>query len=150
LPGSYESERLHEASAMTSRRLSRNAVRLLWGAVLAVLATPIVSCAPTRTAIDPSQCRAILDRGGTSAAYTQCLLDQAKDKSVGGMPVLSERARSQLDNRRDDPCLTGEGLTQNDYLACELSRPARPASSSEPRAGAGQISPLPLIVEPTQ
>lgn len=121
---------------------------MLWVAVPAILAVPLVSCAPTRTAIDPSQCRALLDRGGTSAAYTQCLLDQAKDKSVGGMPVLSERARSQLDNRRDDPCLMGEPMTQNDYLACELSRPSRPATRSEPRAG--QVAPLPLIVEPTQ
>ena len=135
---------------MTPRPLSASALRLMWVAVSTVLAMPLVSCAPSRTAIDPSQCRAILDRGGTSAAYTQCLLEQAKDKSVGGMPVLSDRARSQLENRGDDPCLTGEAMTQNDYLACELSRPSRPASSKEPRGGAGQASPLPLIVEPTQ
>ncbi|MGE5201437.1 MAG: hypothetical protein ACM3O6_05165 [Acidobacteriota bacterium] len=135
---------------MMRRLLSMIGARLLWVVVCAVLATPLVSCAPTRTAIDPGQCRAILDRGGTSAAYTQCLLDQAKDKSVGGMPVLSDRARSQLDNRRDDPCLAGDAVTQNDYLACELSRPSHPASSKEPRSGAGQVSPLPLIVEPTQ
>ena len=113
------------------------------------MAVTVCGCAPQHTAIDPGQCRGILDRGGTSAAYTQCLLDQAKDKSVGGMPVLSDRARAQLGNKQDDPCLAMQGMTQNDYLACELARASHPAPAREPYGGAADVAPLPLIVKPT-
>jgi hypothetical protein len=117
--------------------------------VFSVAISALAACTPQRTAIDPAQCRAILERGGSSQAYTQCLIDQAKDKSVGGMPVLSERARAQIDNRQNDPCLTAPGMSQNDYLACELARPSHPAPAREPMR-AGDIVPLPLSVEPSQ
>jgi len=128
----------HSTSAQLARAVA-------FSAAISALA----ACTPQRTAIDPAQCRAILDRGGTSQAYTQCLIDQAKDKSVGGMPVLSERARAQMDSRQNDPCLTGPGITQSDYLACELARPSHPAPAREPTR-AGDVVPLPLVLEPTQ
>ena len=110
---------------------------------VAMLALAIATCAPDRTtAIDPVQCRSIIDQGGTSSAYTGCLLDRAKDKSVGGMPVLSERARSALNERDNGPCLSEGGMTQTDLLACELGRPPRPARAAEPQAR------LPLVVVP--
>jgi hypothetical protein len=110
---------------------------------VATLALATVACAPERaTAIDPAQCRSIVDQGGTSSAYTGCLLDRAKDKTVGGMPVLSERVRTALNDRDNDPCLSAGDMTQTDLLACELGRPPRPAPASEPQAH------LPLIIVP--
>lgn len=111
----------------------------------AMLAGAVAGCAPERTAaIDPAQCRSIIDQGGTSSAYTGCLLDRAKDKTVGGMPVLNERVRAALNDRDNDPCLSAGGMTQTDLLACELGRQPRPAPASEPQAH------LPLTIEPAR
>jgi len=136
---------------MISRRWVRRsgAVRLSCVFGFSVALSVLAACSPQNTAIDPSQCRAILERGGSSQAYTQCLLEQAKGKSVGGMPVLSERARAQMESRQNDPCLAGQGMSQNEYLACELARPSLPAASREPMR-AGDVAPLPLTVEPSQ
>ena len=109
---------------------------------VAILVLVTVACAPERTAIDPAQCRSIIVQGGTSSAYTGCLLDRAKDKSVGGIPVLSERARSALNDRDNDPCLSVGDTTPTDLLACEIGRPPRPAPAAEPQAR------LPLVVVP--
>lgn len=99
---------------------------------VAILALVTVGRAPEQIAIDPVQCRSIIDQGGTLSAYTGCLLDQAKDKSVGGVPVLSERARSALNDRNNDPCLPAGDMTPTDALACELGRPPRRAPAAEP------------------
>ena len=136
---------------MRSRRRGRDpgAAAPWCAAVLFVVLIMLAACGSQRAAIDPARCRAILERGGSSQAYTQCLIDQAKDKSVGGMPVLSERARAQMESRENDPCLAGEGITQNDYLACELARPSHPAPAREPTR-AGDVTPLPVLLEPSQ
>jgi len=134
---------------LRSRVRRTGAVRLSCAVAFCLPLSVLAACSSPNTAIDPSQCRTILEQGGSSQAYTQCLLEQARGKSVGGMPVLSERARAQMDNRQNDPCLAGQGMSQNDYLACELARPSRPAPSREPTR-AGDVAPLPLAVEPSQ
>jgi len=131
------------------RESERGALRLSYAVGLSAALFALAACAPQRTAIDPGQCREVLERGGTSQTYTQCLIDQARGKSVGGVPVLSERARAQLDSRQNDPCLTDQGMSQNEYLACELARPSHPAPAREP-SRAGEITPLPLVLEPSQ
>jgi len=131
------------------REHGASAVRVWRAAGIFVAISALVACTPQRTAIDPGQCREVLERGGTSAAYTQCLIEQARGKSVSGVPVLSERARAQLDSRREDPCFSGQTMSQNEYLACELARPSHPAPAREP-ARASEVAPLPLVVEPSQ
>jgi len=115
-----------------------------------ILALALGGCAAQQSAIDPALCKSLVGEDGTSTAYTRCLLDGARNKTVGGMPVLSESARLALQDAADDPCSASEYATTADLLSCELARPARAAPAPGRRASAGEAAPLPLVVVPAQ
>jgi len=108
------------------------------------------SCAAQQSAFDPASCQSAVTQGGSTTAYTKCLLAGARDKTVSGMPVLSDSARLGLQNEEEDPCRKMEQSTTADLLACEMSRPLRPAPTIGPRVGVSDAPPLPLIVAPTK
>jgi len=126
-------------------RLSRT---FCYCGAIAILAVGACSSVP-ESAINPKLCKHILNQGGTAAAYTRCLLEQARGKSVGGIPVLSDQARSALQRRENDPCLADEKMAETELLACELGRPPQPATANEREDSSGKVPPLPLTIEPT-
>lgn len=118
-------------------------------AAMAALALGIATCSSTsESSIDPKLCKHILDEGGSTSAYTRCLLTQAQGKSVGGIPILSERARSALRGRENDPCMADEKLAETEVLACELARPPQPATTTELEDSSGKVPRLPLTIQP--
>ena len=117
---------------------------------IATLALGIAACSSASVnSIDPKLCKRVLDEGGSASAYTRCLLTQAQGKSVGGIPILSERARSALQDRENDPCMADEKLAETERLACELARPPQPATTNKREDSSGKAPPLPLTIQPT-
>jgi hypothetical protein len=115
-----------------------------------ILALAVGGCAAQQSAIDPARCQSIVGADGASAAYTRCLLSGARNRTIGGVPVLSQRARYALQDAEDDPCSSAENATQADLLGCELARPAKPVSARERSISPSEPAPLPLVVAPAQ
>jgi hypothetical protein len=57
---------------------------------------------------------------------------------------LSERARSALRGRENDPCMADGKLAKTELLACELARPPLPTTTNEPEDSTGKTQPPPL------
>jgi len=129
-------------------RSQRASARLRGGVV--ILALTLVGCASQQSSFDPALCQSTVSQGGSSTTYSKCLLGQARGKTVGGMPVLSERARLSLQDEEDDPCRAMQNATTADLLVCEMSRPSKPAPLAGSRVSSGETPPLPLVVMPAQ